>query len=55
LYADDVNLLSNGIDIVQKNSGTLSGACKEVGIVINTEKNKHMLLSHLQNAGQIMT
>jgi hypothetical protein len=31
---------------------TLIGARKEVGLEVNTEKTKYMLLSHHQNAGQ---
>jgi hypothetical protein len=30
----------------------LTGASKEVGLEVNTEKTKYMLLSHQQNAGQ---
>jgi hypothetical protein len=31
---------------------TLTGASKEVGLEVNTEKSKYMLLSWHQNAGQ---
>jgi hypothetical protein len=51
-YSDDVNLLSNNIDIIKKNTKTLIDASKEVGLEVNTEKTKYMLLSHQQNAGQ---
>jgi hypothetical protein len=52
VYADDVNLLGNNIRTIKKNTKTLIGASKEVGLEVNTEKTKYMLLSHHQNAGQ---
>jgi hypothetical protein len=52
VYADDVNLLSDNIDTVNKNTQTLVDASKEVGLEVNTEKTKYMLLSHHQNSRQ---
>jgi hypothetical protein len=51
-YADDVNLLGDNIDTVKKNTETLNDASKEVGLEINVEKTKYMLLSCHKNAGQ---
>jgi hypothetical protein len=51
-YADDVNLLGDNIDTIQKNTETLIDASKKVGLEINKEKTKYMLLSRHQNAGQ---
>jgi hypothetical protein len=51
-YADDVNLLEDNIDTIKQNTETLIGASKEVGLEINVEKTKYMLLSHQQNVGQ---
>jgi hypothetical protein len=51
-YADDVNLLGDNIDIINKNTGTLIDASKEVGLEVNVEKTKYMLVSRAQNAGQ---
>jgi hypothetical protein len=48
--ANDVNLLGDNIDTAKKNTETLTDACKEVGLEVNTEKTKYMLLSHQQNA-----
>jgi hypothetical protein len=48
--ADDVNL-----DTIKKNVETLIDASKDVGLEVNTEKTKYMLLSRHQNAGKIMT
>jgi hypothetical protein len=49
---DDVNLLGDNIDTKKKNTETLIDASKEVGLEVNTEKTKYMLLSCHQNAGQ---
>jgi hypothetical protein len=50
-YADDVNLLGDNMDTIKKNTETLIYASKEVGLEINAEKTKYMLLSGYQNAG----
>jgi hypothetical protein len=52
VYADDVNLLGNNIDAIKKNTETSFDASKEVGLEVNTEKTKYMLLSRHQSAGQ---
>jgi hypothetical protein len=51
--ADDVNLLGDdNIDTIEKNTETLTDANKEVGLEINVEKTKNILLSRHQNVGQ---
>jgi hypothetical protein len=45
-------LLGNNMETIMKNTETLTGATKEVGIEISVEKTKYMLLSHHQNVGQ---
>jgi hypothetical protein len=52
VYADDVNLLGDNIDTIKKNPESLIDASKEVGLEVNKEKTKYMLLSRQQNAGQ---
>jgi hypothetical protein len=47
-----VNLLGDNIDIIKKNAETLIDASKEVGLEINVEETKYMLLSSHQNVGQ---
>jgi hypothetical protein len=43
-YTDVVNLLGDNIDTTKKNTETLTDASKEVGLEINAEKTKYMLL-----------
>jgi hypothetical protein len=50
-YADDVNLLGDNIDTINKNK-TLTDASKEVDLEGNVGKTKYMLVSWDQNAGQ---
>jgi hypothetical protein len=45
-FSDDLNLLGNNIEIINKNTETLIDGSKEVGLEINIEKTKYMLLSH---------
>jgi hypothetical protein len=47
-----VNLLGDNIDTIKKTPESLNDASKEVGIEVNTEKTKYMLLSSQQNAGR---
>jgi hypothetical protein len=51
VYADDVDHYNTYIDYVRENTETLIDASKEVGLKVNTEKTKYMLLSRHQNAG----
>jgi hypothetical protein len=46
-----VNLLGDNIDTVKKNTESLIDASKEVGLEINVDKTKYMLLSRHQNVG----
>jgi hypothetical protein len=48
-----VNLLADNIHKVKNNTETLVDASKEVGLEINAEKTKYMLLSRRQNVGQV--
>jgi hypothetical protein len=44
--------LGDNLDTIKKNTETLIDASKELGIEINVEKTKYMLLSRHQNVGQ---
>jgi hypothetical protein len=46
-----VNLLRDNIDTIKKITETVIDASKEVGLEINVEKTKYMLLSRQQNVG----
>jgi hypothetical protein len=50
--ADDVNIVGENIDAIQKNTEALLDASKEVGLEVNPEKTKYMLVSQCQKAGQ---
>jgi hypothetical protein len=50
--AGDVNLLSDNINTKMKNNEILIDSSKVVGVEVNTENTKYMLLSRHQNAGQ---
>jgi hypothetical protein len=52
VYADDVNLLGNNTDTLNKNTQILIDASKEAGLEVNVEKTKYMLVSRDQNTGQ---
>jgi hypothetical protein len=49
-YADDVNLLGDDIDTINRNTETLIDASTEVGIQVNIGKTTYMLVSCDQNA-----
>jgi hypothetical protein len=51
VYAADVNLLGDNLDTIKKNTQTFNDVNKEVGVEVNTEKPKYMLLSCHINAG----
>jgi sorting nexin-29 len=50
VYADDVNILGGSIHSIKKNADLVI-ACKEIGLEVNAEKTKYMVMSRNQNAG----
>jgi hypothetical protein len=51
-YADNVNIVGENIYTIQRNTKALLDASKEVGLKVNPEKTKYMLVSRCQKAGQ---
>jgi hypothetical protein len=52
VYADDINLMVNNINSIEENKETHLGASRDVGLEINAEKTKYMIMSCHQNSGQ---
>jgi hypothetical protein len=50
-YADDINIVGENIDTTQKNTKAPLDASTEVGLEVNPEKTKYMLVSRCQKAG----
>jgi hypothetical protein len=51
-YANDISIVGENTDTIQKNTEALLDTSKEVGLEVNPEKTKYMLMSHYQHAGQ---
>jgi hypothetical protein len=51
-HADDVSIEGENIHTVRENTEALSDASKEVGLEVNPEETKYMLMSHSQKIGQ---
>ena len=52
VYADDVNILVGSVHSVKKNAEALIVSSKEIGLEVNDDKTKYMVMSRDQNAGQ---
>jgi hypothetical protein len=51
-YADDVNILGGNVHTVKENAEALVVATKEIGLEVNADKTKYMVMSQDRNAGR---
>ncbi|KAJ4429844.1 hypothetical protein ANN_22048 [Periplaneta americana] len=49
VYADDVNMLGENPQRIRENTGILLEASKEIGLEVNPENTKYMIVSHDEN------
>jgi hypothetical protein len=52
VYANDVNLLGDSVNTIRENSETLLEASRDIGLEINAEKTKYMIMCRHPNSGQ---
>jgi hypothetical protein len=51
VYADDVNILGGSVHSIKESTEALLVASREIGLEVNAEKTKYMVMSRDQNAG----
>ena len=51
VYADDVNIPTGGVHAIKEKAEDLIVASKEIGLEVNVDKTKYMVMSRDQNAG----
>ena len=52
VYANDVNILGGSVHTIKEKAAALVVAGKEIGLEVNTDKTKYMVMSRDQNAGR---
>jgi hypothetical protein len=51
-YADDVNILGGSVHSVRENAEALVVATEELGLEVNADKTRYMVMSRERNAGR---
>jgi len=54
-YPDDVNILGGSICTLKENAEALVAATREIGLEVNADKTKYMVMSRDQNVGRIQS
>jgi hypothetical protein len=52
VYADDVNILGGSVHIVKTNAEALVVSSKEIGLKVNADKTKYIVMSRDPNGGR---
>jgi len=52
VYADDINILGGSVHALKENAEALAVASKEIGLEVNDDKTKYVVMSQDQNAGR---
>jgi hypothetical protein len=52
VYADDVNILGGRVHTITENAEALLVASKEIGLKVNADKTKYVVMSRDQTAGR---
>jgi hypothetical protein len=52
VYVDDINILGSSVYAIKKNTEALVVASKEIGLEVNAEKTKYMVMSRNHYSGQ---
>jgi len=50
VYADDVNILGGSVHTIKQNAEALVADSKEIGLGVNADKTKYVIMSRDQNA-----
>jgi hypothetical protein len=52
VYTDDINILGGRVHTVKNNAEAIVVVSEEIGLEVNGDKNKYMVMSRDQNAGR---